>query len=40
MPLIRQNRLVAGVNTLSEVSVGLQQALLTIPTKIASRRDK
>ncbi|TQF41153.1 hypothetical protein UNPF46_08515 [Bradyrhizobium sp. UNPF46] len=37
MPLIRQNRLVAGVNTLSEVPLKLQQALLTIPTKIASR---
>jgi hypothetical protein len=35
--LIRQNRLVAGVTTLSEVSAALQQALLTIPKKTASR---
>jgi hypothetical protein len=35
--LIRQNRLVAGVTTLSEVSLPLQQALLTIPKKTAAR---
>jgi len=35
--LIRQNRLIAGVNTLSEVSLPLRQALLTIPEKTASR---
>jgi hypothetical protein len=35
--LIRQNRLVAGVTSFSEVSVKLKQALLTIPEKIASR---
>jgi len=34
--LIRQGRLVAGVNTLSEVPVVLRHALLTIPKKIAS----
>jgi hypothetical protein len=35
--LVRQGRLVAGVNTLSELSVPLRQALLTIPNKIAAR---
>jgi hypothetical protein len=35
--LIRQERLVAGVNTLSELPLRLQQALLTVPDKIASR---
>jgi len=35
--LIRQDRLVAGVTTLSELSAPLRQALLTIPEKIASR---
>lgn len=33
--LIRQERLVAGVNTLSEVPTRLQHALLTIPEKTA-----
>jgi hypothetical protein len=32
-----QGRLVAGVNTLSELPVSLRQALLTIPNKIAAR---
>jgi hypothetical protein len=35
--LIRQNRLIAGVTTLSEVSPSLRQSLLTIPKKTASR---
>lgn len=35
--LVRQGRLIAGVNTLSELPVPLRQALLTIPNKIASR---
>lgn len=35
--LIRQNRLVAGLTSLSEVPVALRQALLTIPDKRASR---
>jgi hypothetical protein len=35
--LIRQERLVAGVNTLSELPLRLQQALLTVPDKVASR---
>lgn len=35
--LIRQNWLVAGVNTLSELPERLRQALLTVPEKIASR---
>jgi hypothetical protein len=35
--LIRQNRLIAGVTTLSEIPRSLQQALLTIPQKTASR---
>jgi hypothetical protein len=34
--LIRQERLIAGLTTLSEVSPRLQQALLTIPNKSAS----
>ena len=34
--LIRQDRLVAGVNTLSEVSEKLRQNLLTIPDKLGS----
>jgi hypothetical protein len=35
--LIRQKRLIAGVTTLSEIPRSLQQALLTIPHKTASR---
>lgn len=35
--LIRQNRLIAGVTTLSEVSPKLQQALLTVAQKIGTR---
>jgi hypothetical protein len=35
--LIRQNRLVAGVTTLAEVSPVLRQALLTIPDKMGSQ---
>lgn len=35
--LIRQNRLVVGINTLSEVSEELRQTLLTIPKKIPSQ---
>jgi hypothetical protein len=34
--LIRQDRLIAGITTLAEVPVTLQQHLLTIPTKTAS----
>jgi hypothetical protein len=35
--LVRQGRLIAVVNALSELPVSLRQALLTIPNKIASR---
>ncbi len=35
--LIRQERLVAGVTTLAEVSLKLRQALLTIPDKMGSQ---
>ena len=37
MALVRQGRLVAGVNTLSELSPLLRQTLLTVPNKIAAR---